>query len=63
MNTTRTETEVIDRINAITLEETNALMRQTLAAPHSVASICKTVGTFTRLPCLFPKLCKKSITI
>ena len=41
LDTTRTETEVIDRINAITLAETNALMREILTAPHSVALVGK----------------------
>ena len=43
MNTTRTETETIDRINAVTHEEANALMRKMLTAPHSVALVGKGV--------------------
>ena len=41
MNTTRTESEVIDRVNAIRYEEVNALMREILLAPHSVALVGK----------------------
>lgn len=41
MNNTRTETEVIDRVNAIDFDETNTLMREILLAPHSVALVGK----------------------
>ena len=41
MNAMRTETEVIDRINAISYGETNDLMRQVLSAPNSVALVGK----------------------
>ncbi len=41
LNETRTETEVIDRINAIGLEETNALMRRILTSPNSLALVGK----------------------
>ena len=41
MNETRTESEVIDRVNAITFESANELMRATLAAPHSLALVGK----------------------
>ena len=41
LNETRTETEVIDRINAISFEETNALMREILSAENSVALVGK----------------------
>lgn len=41
MNNTRTETEVIDRVNAIDFDATNALMREILLAPHSVALVGK----------------------
>ena len=43
MNTTRTETETIDRINAVTFEAANALMKEMLTAPHSVALVGKGV--------------------
>ncbi|MBQ8108607.1 MAG: insulinase family protein [Clostridia bacterium] len=41
MNTTRTETETIDRINAIRPEAVNELTRQILTAPHSMALVGK----------------------
>lgn len=41
MNATRTETEVIDRVNAIRFEDVNALMRETLLAPNSIALVGK----------------------
>lgn len=41
LNETRTESEVIERVNAITLDETNALMREILSAPHSLALVGK----------------------
>lgn len=41
LNETRTESEVIERANAITLDETNALMREILSAPHSLALVGK----------------------
>jgi len=41
MNGTRTETEVIDRVNAIKYDDVNALMREILTAPHSVALVGK----------------------
>lgn len=43
MNGTRTESEAIDRINAIDFDATNALMREILTAPHSVALVGKGV--------------------
>ena len=43
LNKTRTETETIDRINAIDFDETNALMREILTAPCSVALVGKGV--------------------
>ena len=43
MNATRTENETIDRINAVSLDAANALMRQMLTAPHSVALVGKGV--------------------
>ena len=43
MNTTRTETETIDRINAVRFDAVNALMRQILTAPNSVALVGKGV--------------------
>ena len=41
MNTTRSETEVIDRVNAIRHEDVNAMMREILTAPHSTALVGK----------------------
>jgi len=41
MNKTRTETETIDRINAVSFDQTNDLMRRMLTAPHSVALVGK----------------------
>ena len=43
MNTTRTETEIIDRINAIQFDTVNELTRACLTAPHSVALVGKGV--------------------
>jgi predicted Zn-dependent peptidase len=43
MDATRTETETIDRINAVSLDAANALMKQLLTAPHSVALVGKGV--------------------
>ena len=43
LNATRTETETIDRINAIGFDKTNQLMRELLTAPHSVALVGKGV--------------------
>ena len=43
MNTTRTENQTIDRINAVTFEGSNALMREMLTAPHSLALVGKGV--------------------
>ena len=43
MNTTRTESETIERINAVSLDAANALMKQMLTAPHSVALVGKGV--------------------
>lgn len=41
MNATRSETEVIDRVNAIRHEDVNAMMREILSAPHSTALVGK----------------------
>ena len=41
LNATRTESETIDRINAIRYDDVNDLMRATLAAPHSIALVSK----------------------
>ncbi len=43
MDATRTETETIDRINAVEFDAVNALMRQTLTAPNSIALVGKGV--------------------
>ena len=39
LNTTRTESETIDRINAIQYDEVNALMAQILTSPHSASLV------------------------
>lgn len=39
MNATRTESETIDRINAIKFDDVNALMREILSAPHATAMV------------------------
>ncbi len=39
LNETRTESEVIDRVNAIDYDSTNELMRGLLTAPHSLALV------------------------
>ena len=44
MDATRTESETIDRINAVSCDAANALMRQMLTAPHSVALVGKGVA-------------------
>lgn len=41
LGNTRTETEVIDRVNAIDFDSTNALMHEILSAPHSAALVGK----------------------
>ena len=41
LNETRTESEVIDRVNAITWEDTNDLMRSLLSADHALALVGK----------------------
>lgn len=41
MNETRTETQVIDRVNAIRLDDVNTLMRSILSAPHATALVGK----------------------
>ena len=41
MNNTRTESETIDRINAVDFDAANALMREILTAPFSVALVGK----------------------
>ena len=41
LNTTRSESEVIDRVNALDFASTNALMREILTAPHSLALVGK----------------------
>ncbi len=43
LDQTRTETEVIDRINALTVESVNALARELLSAPCAVALVGKDV--------------------
>lgn len=44
MNETRTESEVIDRVNAISFESTNELMRAILSAPNSLALVGRNAG-------------------
>lgn len=41
MDATRTETQTIERINAVRFEAANALMRDVLTAPHSLALVGK----------------------
>lgn len=41
MNETRTETQVIDRVNAIRYEDVNDMMREILSAPHAAALVGK----------------------
>ena len=41
LESTRTESEIIDRINAIRYEDVNKKMRDTLLAPHSLALVGK----------------------
>ena len=41
LNRTRTESETIDRINAVKYDDVNDLMRATLTAPHSIALVGK----------------------
>ena len=48
MNETRTESEVIDKVNAIDFDETNALMRRILTAPHSLALVGKGAGALEK---------------
>jgi len=43
MDATRTESETIDRTNAVACDAANALMKQMLTAPHSVALVGKGV--------------------
>lgn len=54
MNETRSESEVIDRVNATTFEETNELMRQILSAENALAVVGKNAGVLTE------KMCGKS---
>lgn len=46
LNRTRTESEVIDKINALTFEEVNALAHKVLLAPPSIALVGKNAETF-----------------
>ena len=41
LNTTRSESEVIDRVNSLEFASTNALMREILSSPHSLALVGK----------------------
>ena len=41
MNATRTESQTIERINAVDFDAANALMRKTLTAPHSLALVSR----------------------
>lgn len=45
MNETRTESEVIERVNAISFEETNELMRSILSTDNALALVGKNVKT------------------
>ena len=44
----RTETEVIDRVNAIDFDSTNALMHEILSAPHSAALVGKNAESIAK---------------
>ena len=48
MNRTRTESEVIDKVNAIDYDTTNELMRRILTAPNSLALVGKGVGELAK---------------
>ena len=48
LGNTRTETEVIDRVNAIDFDSTNALMHEILSAPHSVALVGKNAESIAK---------------
>jgi len=48
MNETRTESQVIDRVNATTFEETNELMREILSAENSLALVGKNVKSLEK---------------
>ena len=43
MDATRTESETIERINAVQFDAVNALMKQMLTAPNSIALVGKNV--------------------
>ena len=45
LNETRTESEVIDRVNATSYEETNELMRELLSAENALALVGKIPAT------------------
>ena len=51
MGNTRTESEVIDRVNAIDFDATNELMRQILTAPNSLALVGKNVEELANRMC------------
>ena len=48
LNETRTENEVIDRVNAIDFDSTNELMQRILTAPHSLALVGKGVSQLAK---------------
>ena len=48
LGNTRTETEVIDRVNAIDFDSTNALMHKILSAPHSAALVGKNAESIAK---------------
>ncbi|MCI5661140.1 MAG: insulinase family protein [Clostridia bacterium] len=48
LGNTRTETEVIDRVNAIDFDSTNALMHEILSAPHSAALVGKNAESIAK---------------
>lgn len=48
LNETRTESEVIDKVNAIDYDATNELMRRILTAPHSLAVVGKGAEALTK---------------
>lgn len=48
LGNTRTETEVIDRVNAIDFDSTNALVHEILSAPHSAALVGKNAESIAK---------------
>lgn len=51
LNETRTESAVIDRVNAITWEDTNDLMREILSSENALAVVGKNAGELLKCMC------------